>query len=214
MPPDHNTISISGRKARIEHFVGISLGNRISRNSPATVLQPGVWRKDRSSKLKKGGAMSKVIEREQSAEDDHSTTVEDHELPPLETIERPVEFTPTPAAPKPSTFVRWMGWLLGAVILVGGAGLIWWAASQGDDVSTPPEVAPEVTGVDPLSLESLALLRSLPVMIPAEVAGVDPLSLESLRLLRSLPTQGIDELSLESLALLRSLPVMIPAEID
>ena len=97
--------------------------------------------------IEEGGAMSKVIEGKRGGEPDHPTTVEDHELPPL-AVERPTEFTPAPAFAKSSRLIRWMGWLLGAVILIGGGGLVWWIMSQGEEVIAPtavdPHVSPEV----------------------------------------------------------------------
>ncbi len=110
--------------------------------------------------------MSKVKEREHGVEPDRPTTIEDHELPPLETIERPSEFTP---APTPSMFIRWMGWLLGVLALVGGGGLIWWAVvnSSTNDVTDLDAIPTEVEAA--YNAETRALLDSMvvPVQIDA-----------------------------------------------
>ncbi|MGD2061705.1 MAG: hypothetical protein PVF87_12610, partial [Acidimicrobiia bacterium] len=138
--------------------------------------------------------MTKVIEKPRELTSEEKATVQDHELPPLRTIERPEEFQRAPMSPGPSKFIRWMGWALGVLLLVGAGGLVWWTASQSDSGTSVPGV------IDPhVSPEILHGVWG------AGSVGVDALSLESLHLLRSLPTQGIDPLSLQSLQLLESL---------
>ena len=62
----------------------------------------------------------------------------------------PVVLRPTPekAVQEPHRFVRWLGWLLAAVVVVGGAGLIWYGiANEAEPVAA--EQAVSITELDP-----------------------------------------------------------------
>jgi hypothetical protein len=107
--------------------------------------------------------VSKVIEKpavESHREIEAKTGAPVREHRPLE---RPIKKAPEPRRP----FVRWMGWLLGAILIVGAAGGIWWAIDYfGEDLTTPP-----IAEIDPH--ESPEIMRALPPVIP-RLGDIDP----------------------------------------
>lgn len=76
--------------------------------------------------------------------------------------ERIVKAPPPAPVPPRAGFVRWLGWLLVAALVLGGAGLIWYAASNGSTTAgTPPALADIDLRVNPeLKNDAASLLMT------------------------------------------------------
>lgn len=67
-------------------------------------------------------------------------------------------------------FMRWLGWLLVAAVLLGGAGLIWYGiASEGEAV--PAATAPALSDLDPYENPELKTRINLE---PASLSAISP----------------------------------------
>lgn len=140
--------------------------------------------------------MSKVIEKpevESHRKIEAKTGAPVREHRPLE---RPIK---KPPAQRPQ-FVRWMGWLLGSILVLGLAGGIWWAVDYfGEDLTTPP-----IAEID--AHESPEIMRTQPRVVP-RLDLIDPH--ESPEIMRGadltfVPATGIDSFSLQTRALLEA----------
>lgn len=108
-----------------------------------------------------------------------------------------------PAVPKPTPFYRWMGWVVGLVIVAGVAGLVWWGVSliDGGEANVvannftsarPPAsaelVAPPLNMIDPHESPEIMRIADL-VIVPA--TGMNGFSGQTRALLEA--NDGIDD---------------------
>lgn len=78
-------------------------------------------------------------------------------------------------APRPP-FTRWLGWLLVTVVILGGAGLIWYGiANTGDDVAT---AAPAMSEIDvnesPEAVVAAGGYDTALTMVAPPIEAIDP----------------------------------------
>ena len=75
-----------------------------------------------------------------------------------------------PEARRTPPFMRWLGWLLVAAVLLGGAGLIWYGIAN-EAETVPAATAPAVSEIDPYENPELKTRINLG---PASLSSISP----------------------------------------